>query len=96
MNEHFRDIVLRATGATDLFEVNKIQDLWSGYGVIMRYGLKESHLKTVVVKHVRLPTGTILIRYGWVDEFLEGFEVEAGQDRVDKLVEEVTREFASN
>ena len=48
------------------------------------------------LKHVRLPTGTILIRYGWIDEFLERFEVEAGQDRVDKLVEEVTREFVSN
>ena len=48
------------------------------------------------LKHVRLPTGTILIRYGWIDEFLERFEVEDGQDRVDKLVEEVTREFVSN
>ena len=48
------------------------------------------------LKHVRLPTGTILIRYGWIDEFLGRFEVEDGQDHVDKLVEEVTREFVSN
>ena len=48
------------------------------------------------LKHVRLPTGTILIRYGWIDEFLGEFEVGTGQDRLDKLVEEVTREFVSN
>jgi len=48
------------------------------------------------LRHVRLPTGTILIRYGWIDEFLGRFEVEDGQDHVDKLVEEVTREFVSN
>ena len=48
------------------------------------------------LKHVRLPTGTILIRYGWIDEFLEGFEVEDGQDRVNDLVEEITREMANN
>ena len=48
------------------------------------------------LKHVRLPTGTILIRYGWIDEFLELFEVEDGQDCIDKLVEEVTREFVRN
>jgi len=48
------------------------------------------------LRHVRLATGTILIRYDWIDEFLGEFEVETGQDHVDKLVEEVTREFVSN
>jgi hypothetical protein len=48
------------------------------------------------LKHARLPTGTMLIRYGWIDEFLGGFKVETGQDRLDKLVEEVTRELVSN
>ena len=48
------------------------------------------------LKHARLPTGTILIRYGWIDEFLERFEVEDGQDRVNDLVEEITREMANN
>ncbi|MCP4482905.1 MAG: phosphotransferase [bacterium] len=56
MNKHFREVILKATGATDLFEVNKIQDLWSGYGVIMRYGLKGGELPTVVLKHVKWPT----------------------------------------
>ena len=55
MNSHFKEIVLEATGAEDLFEVQKIKDLWSGYGVIMRYGLLGSSIKSVVVKHIRLP-----------------------------------------
>ena len=55
MNTQLRDIVLRATGARELFEVGTIQSLWSGYGSIDRYGLMGSDLDTVVVKHVRLP-----------------------------------------
>jgi hypothetical protein len=55
MNKHFREVILKATGATDIFEIKKIQDLWSGYGVIMRYGLEGSDLQTVVLKHVHWP-----------------------------------------
>ena len=55
MNEHFEELILRATGARDLFVMHKMQDLWSGYGVIMRYGLKGSSRETVVVKHVHWP-----------------------------------------
>ena len=47
------------------------------------------------LKHARLPTGTILIRYGWIDEFL-GRYVEDGHDRVDKLVEEITQEMITS
>jgi len=55
MNEYFRSILLKATKANELFEIEEIQSLWSGYGKISRYGLKGSELKSVVVKHVRLP-----------------------------------------
>jgi len=55
MNNHFQKTILQATGARELFEIGVIQSLWSGYGKIVRYGLKGSHLKSVVVKHVRLP-----------------------------------------
>lgn len=55
MNNHFQNTILQATGAKELFEIGVIQSLWSGYGKIVRYGLKGSHLKSVVVKHVRLP-----------------------------------------
>ena len=55
MNDHFQTMTLAATGATALFEMGVIQSLWSGYGKIVRYGLKDAPMKSVVVKHVRLP-----------------------------------------
>ena len=55
MDTRLRNIILRATGANELFEGGSIQSLWSGYGSIDRYGLIGAELKTVVVKHVRLP-----------------------------------------
>lgn len=55
MNAYFLEIIKKATKATSLFEIKVIQNLWSGYGKIVRYGLKDSAYKSVVVKHVRLP-----------------------------------------
>lgn len=55
MNDHFKNIILQCTGASDLINLGTIQDLWSGYGKIVRYGLQNSLHKSVVVKHVRLP-----------------------------------------
>lgn len=37
---------------------------------------------------VRLPSGTILVKYDWADEFLEQFEDDEGE-RVDAIVDEV-------
>ena len=39
------------------------------------------------LKHSRLPSGTILIRYSDIDEWLNGFEV--NEDHVSKIVDEV-------
>jgi thiamine kinase-like enzyme len=55
MNERLKKIVLEATGAEDVFEIQKIQELWSGYGEIARYGLVGSNLQSVVLKHIQLP-----------------------------------------
>ena len=55
MNDFFQATILRATGAKEIFEIEAIQNLWSGYGKIVRYGLKGSVMQSVVVKHVRLP-----------------------------------------
>lgn len=52
MNKHFQAIILKATGANALFEIDVIQSLWSGYGKIVRYGLKGGTMPSVVVKHV--------------------------------------------
>lgn len=55
MNKHFQQTILNATGATALNEIEEIQSLWSGYGKIIRYGLKGSTTNSVVIKHVRPP-----------------------------------------
>ncbi|SHI33302.1 oxidoreductase family protein [Aquimarina spongiae] len=50
MNSNFTDYLLETTGATSCKEVEVIQSLWSGYGKISRYQLKNSSINTVVVK----------------------------------------------
>ena len=56
MDNYFKEIILNSTGATDLYEIGIIQELWSGYGKIIRYGLIDSEFKSVVVKHVKFPS----------------------------------------
>ena len=56
MNKHFTEITLNATGASALSESEIIQSLWSGYGKIVRCGLKGAAQESVVVKHVHWPT----------------------------------------
>jgi len=55
MNDHFKSIILQKTGASALFEKEVIQELWSGYGKIIRVGLENAAVENVVVKHVQLP-----------------------------------------
>ena len=55
MDEYFRSIILQKTGASSLFEKEVIQELWSGYGKIIRVGLENAAVESVVVKHVQLP-----------------------------------------
>ncbi len=55
MDKHFEAVIINATGAKALFEIEVIQSLWSGYGKVVRYGLKDCSIKSVVVKHVQLP-----------------------------------------
>lgn len=58
MNAYFQSVILNAAQAKNLFEIEIIQSLWSGYGQIIRYGLEQSQSshKSVVVKHIQLPT----------------------------------------
>jgi hypothetical protein len=55
MNEYFRSAILQCTGASSLVEKETIQQLWSGYGKIIRVGLEQAAVESVVVKHVQLP-----------------------------------------
>lgn len=55
INDKLQNIICKTTGAAEIFKIEVIQSLWSGYGEIVRYGLKGSNKKTVIVKHVQLP-----------------------------------------
>lgn len=54
-NKSFEKIILKSTDSRELYEVEEIQELWGGYGKILRYGLVGSDIKSVVVKNVCLP-----------------------------------------
>jgi len=43
------------------------------------------------LRHIRLTSGTILIPYSWIDEYLMRFEVSRNQ--VDNIVDEVMEDF---
>lgn len=64
MNNHFKKLTLKATGAKKLVKTETIQSLWSGYGEIVRYGLDGGEFNSVVIKHVCLPDQTQHPR-GW-------------------------------
>jgi len=55
MHEYFRSIILQRTGASALARKEVMQELWSGYGKIMRIGLEDAPVASVVVKLVQLP-----------------------------------------
>ena len=81
MNTHLKSMILSSTGATELIELGVIQSLWSGYGSIVRYGLKGGSVQSVVVKHVSLPAAVAHPR-GWNTDRshqrkLKSYEVEA-------------------
>ncbi|MCA0931336.1 phosphotransferase [Lutimonas saemankumensis] len=55
MNDYLRSLVLQVTGASSLFVKEVIQQLWSGYGKIIRVGLENASVDSVVIKHVQMP-----------------------------------------
>lgn len=80
MNAYFKSIILQKTGATSLYEKEVIQELWSGYGKIIRLDLQGCNLKSVVVKNVQLPKKSNHPR-GWNSEIghqrkLKSYKVE--------------------
>lgn len=67
MNEYFKSVILQRTGASSLVEKEVIQNLWSGYGKILRIGLIGAATDSVVVKHVQWPTHLARLRDNNVD-----------------------------
>ena len=70
-------------------------DGWGRIKEAARYGgVKERTCRDWLkagLKHSRLPSGTILIKYEWIDAYLEAFA--AKEDQVDKIVDEVIKEL---
>ncbi|MEO0415080.1 MAG: phosphotransferase [Verrucomicrobiota bacterium] len=51
----FDELILTSTGASSFQVTEQIQELWSGYGQILRLSLDGSDVSSVVVKHIHLP-----------------------------------------
>lgn len=81
MNDHFLSTLKLVTGTEDLGKTEHIQNLWSGYGKIIRFKLKNAPMKSVIVKHVRLLDGSWHPR-GWNTDLsherkLKSYEIES-------------------
>lgn len=68
MNQQLTDIILQATGAQGIGHTEIIQNLWSGYGQIIRVKLHGGEHNSVVMKHVKLTDATKHPR-GWNTDF---------------------------
>lgn len=78
MNAHTKSIILEHTGASGIFSMETIQELWSGYGKIMRVELKNASRPSVVVKHVQFPSAKSHPR-GWNTPFAHQRKVKSYQ-----------------
>jgi len=55
MDKHFENVIARATKAESIRPVEVIQELWSGYGQIIRYETSNPDYETVIAKHISFP-----------------------------------------
>ena len=51
--EELDTFILEITNAESLYDMGVVQSLWSGYGNIVRIGLKGANYPSVIVKHVK-------------------------------------------
>lgn len=56
------------TNAIKVVELERVQDLWSGYGKIIRVGLKGAKYDSIIAKHIVLPNNNSHPR-GWNTDF---------------------------
>lgn len=77
----FDTILLDSTGGSSIGKAKLVQELWSGYGKIVRVGLTGHSSASVIVKHVQIPNDTRHPR-GWNtnlshDRKLKSYQVES-------------------
>lgn len=80
MKNHFKELILKVTHAESMQVSECIQELWSGYGQILRIKLTGGLHEQVVVKHVKWSIDSMHPR-GWDTNFshqrkLKSYEVE--------------------
>ncbi|MEE9354400.1 MAG: phosphotransferase [Methylococcaceae bacterium] len=80
MNDSLLKLIQQTTDATEVSPIQDIQNLWSGYGSIVRYGLKGCSMDTVIVKQVNL-SGSSAHPRGWNSDLshqrkLKSYQVE--------------------
>ena len=56
----------------------------------------EAWLKAGHLRFSQLPSGVRLIKFEWIDQALEKFEVQPGEDRTARLVDEVLKKISAN
>ena len=57
-------LIINTTGADRCWELGVVQELWSGYGAIVRYGVEGSQRESIIVKRVSPPNAGAHPR-GW-------------------------------
>ncbi|MEO0422553.1 MAG: phosphotransferase [Pseudomonadota bacterium] len=82
MKSTFEAALREKLQATGLVEGDTLQSLWSGYGTIRRYGVEGATVRSIIVKHVRPPSGAAEHPRGWNTERshqrkLKSYEVES-------------------
>lgn len=80
MNDYFKGVVLESTGATAIREQELIQELWSGYGKILRIITDGTDTGSIIVKHIQTEKASQHPR-GWNSDIghqrkLRSYEVE--------------------
>ncbi len=64
MQKYFLDSIRSATESSSIEIVGCLQELWSGYGQILRIRLEGTHPATVIAKHIQIPRKGVHPR-GW-------------------------------
>lgn len=78
MEKQSEEKILSILGAQTMTKVEVIQNLWSGYGEIVRYNIEGAKMKSIIVKHVKMPNSTKHPR-GWNTDFSHQRKVKSYQ-----------------
>lgn len=80
MNELLQSDILEKTLGFPILKTEQIQNLWGGYGKILRLSYEKENTKTIIVKHIKLPQIANHSK-GWVSKIaherkVKSYEVE--------------------